>query len=406
MKILFMHNNYPAQFVHLLSYFSSLETVEIVFVSEFASPDVEFPRVRHIKVGPIPSLETDVQPQKALMDNYIRAQFYGKILHDLQEEGWLPDVIIEHAGWGCATFAADIFPNAVRISYFEWFYNKGEYFNFFAKNHVRKSHEFIANRQRNLCQLDSLQECTIGISPTYWQFSQYPHEYVYKMHILHEGIDTNFYAPLGEKDESITSIGGIDVSGMEEVVTYAARGMEPTRGFPQFYNSIPLLLKKRPQCHVVIMANDTSHYDPLRPDKKGWGEFLRENFPLDPDRVHFLPYSAKNEYRSLLRRSDVHVYLTAPFVLSWSMLEAMSCECLLVASDTQPVREVIRHAHNGFLTSFWDVDEISDTVATALQNKEKYQEIRKTARKHVQERFDARKSVNQFLHILNHHTTR
>lgn len=402
MRILFIHNNFPGQFIHLAAFLSTVGDNEVTFISEFGRNDIHIKTVKNICVENIPSTESNNESQKALLENYARGLHYGKALKELANEGWSPDVIVEHAGWGAGMFAADIFPQALRISYFEWFYTKGAYFHFFAHGQAREGLEFAANRQRNLCQLDALHECHIGLTPTFWQFSQYPSEYAYKMRIIHEGIDTTYFSPAGA-GEKPSAISELDITGMKEIVTYSARGLEPTRGFPSFYAALPRILDARPDCHVVIMGNDSCHYSAARKDGKGWGEYMREQIAVDPARVHFLPFASYADYRSLLRASALHIYLTAPFVLSWSLLEAMSCECLILTSDTEPVREAVRHTHNGFLTSFFDSDEIARSAAKLLESREQCGEVRKNARKTVLERYDSRVSVNQFMHLLHAH---
>ena len=402
MKYLFVHNNFPGQFLHLAGFLSGIEDNEVVFVSEFARTDIQLKAVRTLRVEAIPSIDSNNEPQKALLENFARALHYGKVFQDLSREGWIPDVIVEHAGWGAGMFMADIFPLALRISYFEWFYTKGAYFNFFAREQAREGLEFAANRQRNLCQLDALNECHIGITPTFWQYSQYPSQYAYKMRVIHDGIDTDFFTPSVINGAAVKppAIGELDISGMEEIVTYSARGMEPTRGYPSFYAALPKILDERPGCHVIIMANDSCHYVAERKDGKGWGAFMREQIAVDPARVHVLPYGSYTTYLSLLQASDLHVYLTAPFVLSWSLLEAMSCGCLVLASDTEPVREVMRHTHNGFLTSFFDSEEIARSAIRILESREQFGEVRESARKTVLDRYDVKNSVNQFIHLL------
>lgn len=221
-------------------------------------------------------------------------------------------------------------------------------------------------------------------------------EYLYKFRVLFDGVDTDFFAPAGPADDregesADAVVQGLDLASLPEIVTYATRGMEPYRGFPQFYKSIPKILANRPQAHVVIMANDEVRYGHGRKDGKGWGEAMREEVSCDPNRVHVLHFDAYPEYRKLLRASAVHVYLSAPFVLSWSLLEAMSCGCLVVGSDTPPVREVLRHAENGFLTSFWDSEGMADMIVHILENRGKYDAIRRNARSLIEERYSVRK---------------
>lgn len=156
----------------------------------------------------------------------------------------------------------------------------------------------------------------------------------------------------------------------------------------------------RPDCHIVIMGDDKTHYSKPRSDGKTWGQAMREECPLDRNCVHFMNFSSYETYRNLLRISSVHVYLTIPFVLSWSLLEAMSCQCLIVASGTEPVREFIRHEENGLLTPFWDHEALAGTVVNALRQREEYEPLRKAARQMVLERCDLMKVLPQHLDVL------
>ena len=168
------------------------------------------------------------------------------------------------------------------------------------------------------------------------------------------------------------------------------------RGFPTFYRALPQLLEARPKAHAVIMADDRVSYGGKRGDGKTWKEALTEEVKVDESRVHFIPFQPYDQYRELLRASDVHVYMTAPFVLSWSMLEAMSCGCVLVASDTEPVREVVQHERNGFLVGFWDHEALAHRIADALEHRDKLQFMRQHARATIERRYN-------LLHLLPRH---
>ena len=202
--------------------------------------------------------------------------------------------------------------------------------------------------------------------------------------MLHDGIDTNWFSP----QQETLNIPGVPLRGNEPIITYATRGMEPYRGFPQFIQALELILAEHPQAHAVIAGEERVCYGPPRPDGKSWKEYMLSQVRLPMDRVHFtgsLPYA---QYRQLLRCSSVHVYLTRPFVLSWSMLEAMACGCLVVASDTEPVLEVIRHGHNGLLCDFFSPQSIAHSVLQALARQDSLQAVRHEARKTVMERFE------------------
>lgn len=403
MKFLFIHNNYPGQFIHIINALAQNRECEIVFLSQYKRGDINIKSVRHIQLPIRKMNKEDYQSESHRVANeiFFTSEIYGKYMMKLKEEGFYPDVIYAHPGWGGSTYAPDIFPEAGYIAYCEWFYTMGENYNFFP-DEQKTAASFAPSRQRNHCQLDALNDCDAAITPTFWQASQFPSEYLYKLNVLHDGIDINFFSPdeasPQKRDKNIVQ--GLNLDALPEIVTYATRGMEPYRGFPQFFKSIPHILEARPNCHIVIMAKDEVQYSAKRKDGKTWGEAMREEVSYDRQRVHFLKFGPYQEYRRILRASSVHIYLTVPFILSWSLLEAMSTGCLVVASATSPVMEVIKHAHNGFLTPFWDSIELAKRVVDVLENKENYRELRYNARKTIENHYNLAKLLPQHLKVV------
>lgn len=394
MDILFLHPRFPAQFLHLAHGLADNPENRVIFLAQTRRVDIDCPLVRVVKV-PFTRPPKDMKgADTALLANFYTAEIYASAMLNLAKEGFYPDLIYDHPGWGCGMYARDIFPNAARICYGEWFYTKSADYAFFNHGEPRPPAAFATNRQRNFYLLDALTDCDMVITPTLWQQSQFPVEFLYKFRVLFDGIDTDFFSPGPETDAKVQ---GLDLASLPEIVTYATRGMDPYRGFPVFFNSIPRLHELRPQAHVVIMANDEVTYGAPRRDGKTWGEVMREKVEYDPARVHFLHFDKYPAYRKLLRASSVHAYLSAPFVPSWSLLEAMSCGCLVIGSDTPPVREFIRHTENGFLTSFWDADSLASMIAHVLENRQMYGGIRRQARSLMEERYSLAKLYPQHL---------
>lgn len=380
MNILFAHNNFPGQFHRLAVELAADPANHVVFLSHYSRRDVAVPGVEHRQV-PLPAEEeTPNLPRKKYLSLLGRGERFADAMVALAKEGFRPDVVYGHVGFGCCVYAPDIFPRAAHMGYFEWFYSSGADVRFFAGNRPVPLTTRAENRQCNMCTLSALHDCLLGVCPTRWQLAQHPPEFAHKLHVLHDGVDTRFFTP--SKSPAL-QLEGVDLSGAEELVTYATRGLEPYRGFHTFYRSLPAILQTRPRAHVIIMADDRTAYGGKRKDGKTWKEALREEVSVDESRVHFIPFQPYGQYRELLRASAVHVYLTAPFVLSWSMLEAMSCGCLLVASSTEPVREVLRDGVNGFLTDFWDADSLARRVIACLENREKLEPVRANARRTI-----------------------
>lgn len=397
MDILFAHNNYPAQFVHLLEALKANTEHRVVFLSQYIKRGVEVHGLQHVKVPLRKQHSSKNKTENFLVDTLHTGEDYANAMLKLKKDGFFPDIVYDHAGFGCGMYIPDIFPKAARISYCEWFYTKGADYGFSKPVEKRSPADFARSRQHNLYILDGLREADLGISPTQWQCSQFPMEYRQKMHVLHDGIDTDFFCPQQTK----LTLPGLDLEGATELVTYTTRGFEPYRGFPEFYTSLPRILKARPGCHIILMGNDSTHYGPKPAEGKTWRQLMQEKVQVDTSRVHFLPYSDYETYRSVLRASSVHVYLTVPFVLSWSMLEAMACGCLLVASDTEPVREVIYHTKNGLLVPFYDTKALAETVIEALKNQKQLYSLRENARQTIMEQYALSSLLPQHLGLID-----
>lgn len=406
MKVLFVHNNFPAQFVHLARALVQLGH-ETVFLSEFCSNTVQVEGLRPIQIS-VPPLEKNSNPAlQSYLAGLKRAEMFANVCMALRKQGFSPDVIIDHPAWGAGLYLGDIFPKAARLSYFEWFFTKQTQALFTGQDFAAAPILFAEQRQRNNFLLQALQDADWGIVPTQWQCRQIPANFHYKMQVMHDGIDTGVFCPTSSSDGSpapCTDIATLvpALPPEAEIVTYATRGFEPYRGFPQFYAALKALLEARPLCHVICMGDDRVCYGSPRADGKGWAQYLQEQLPLGDfaARVHFLPFQSAENYRAVLRASTVHVYLTVPFVLSWSLLEAMSCGCLVIGADVAPVREVIEHGTTGFLTPLDNSDALVDSLLRTLELEPHLQPVRKAARECIVARYELGMQLSQQLHII------
>jgi glycosyltransferase involved in cell wall biosynthesis len=218
--------------------------------------------------------------------------------------------------------------------------------------------------------------------------------------VLHDGIDVEFFRPNPDAKLVLPSV-GLDLSDADEIITYVARGMEPYRGFPQFMQAIALIQQRRPNCHTVVVGEDRVCYGSQRTDGKTYKQVMLEQLPLDLSRLHFtgsLPYS---QYLQVIQASSVHVYLTYPFVLSWSMLEAMSTGCLVLASDTAPVTEVIQDGKNGLLVDFFSPEAIADRIEEVLDRGDRFASIRANARETILQRYNLAQLLPQHLRWID-----
>ncbi|MCU0534092.1 MAG: glycosyltransferase family 4 protein [Hydrococcus sp. Prado102] len=394
MKILFLHPNFPAQFRHLAAALAQDKQNQVVFGTSRKEGQI----AGVFKAIYSPSRE--VRPEthhyvRTLESAVLQGQAVYRIAEQLKAQGFVPDLIYGHSGWGPTLFMKDAFPTSKLLCYFEWFYHARGTDADFDPSEPLTPDDIARIRIKNTPILTDLYSCDRGLSPTKWQRQQFPQEFQSKIHVLHDGIDTNFFQPKPGAKLVLPSV-NLDLSGVEEIVTYVGRGMEPYRGFPQFMEMVALLQQRRPKCHVVVVGEDRVAYGRSLPDGKTYKQFMLEKLPFDLSRLHFtgpLPYA---QYLQVLQASSVHVYLTRPFVLSWSMLEAMSTGCLLVASDTQPVTELIQDGVNGLLVNFFSPQEICDRVEEALDRPEKMLSLRAKARKTIVENYD-------LSHLLSKH---
>ena len=316
---------------------------------------------------------------------------------ELREQGFVPDVICGHSGWGPTMYLRDVFPEAAFVAYFEWYYDPASAdMRFSGRPLTLKARTDV--RCNNIPILMDLVACDRGICPTRWQLEQFPSHLRSKITVMHDGVDTEFFCP--DPDAKMV-LPGLDLSGVDEIVTYATRGMEPYRGFPQFLEAAVEVVRRRPGCHVVIGGEDRTCYGLPPEPGKTWKQVLVERLRPDPERIHFVGSLPYTHYRTLLRAGTTHVYLTRPFVLSWSFLEALSCGCLVVASDTEPVREVASDGHNALFTDMRSPKAIAQTIIRALDNRDHLQSVRVQARQTIVDRYDLRMLLPRQLAFLH-----
>ncbi len=384
MNILFIHRDFPGHFKYIAPVLAQNPANVVMFIT--AEDKIETIAGINKLVYKLP--EKISSGNNLYTQDYEKAVLHGQAAADLalaiKKRGIKPDIIYGHS-WGSTMFMKDVFPDVPLLCYFEWFDNAdGAAIGFDGNSPSLSYREQI--RFNNARRLIDLYSCDAGISPTQWQKQQYPKEFHDKIKVIHDGVDTNVCSP-DENAKFIIKDKNLELSAKDEVITYATRGMEPFRGFPQFMEAVEKLQKKRPNAHFIIGGEDRVCYG--EPLKKGtYKELMLKKLKLDMSKVHFIGGLTFNEYVKLLQISSVHVYLTYPFVLSWSVLDAMSAGCCLISSNTSPVLEVIKDNYNGLLVDFYNVNQLVEKVEYALNNKDKMQEIRKNARQTIIDNYD------------------
>ena len=376
MNILFLHQNFPGQFRHIAAYLAKQPGYRVLAIAKKTAPGLEGVRLIRYDLHREPSKQAHhyVRPLEA---GVLHGQAVARVLLKLKAQGFVPDVVIAHPGWGEALYVKDVFPHTRLISFFEFFYHPEGADCGFDPEFPVSFDDRTRIRSKNALHLMNLEACDIGISPTQWQKSLHPTAYHHKIEVIHEGIDTDTLRP--DPEASFTLPNGVTLHAGQPVVTYVARNLEPYRGFHSFMRCLPQLLQQHPTCQVLIVGGDDVSYGSKPKDAANWREKLQGEVELDPTRVHFLGRIPYDSYRKVLQISAAHVYLTYPFVLSWSMLEAMASGCLVIGSATPPVQEVIRHQENGLLVDFFDISALANTITHTLQHPGQYQNLRQTA---------------------------
>ncbi|UUX48394.1 glycosyltransferase family 4 protein [Nisaea acidiphila] len=384
MKILFVHQNMPGQFKHLAPALAA-DGHEVVFITKSGKPNL--PGVRKVEYKP--HREPKEPPHRyfdRFEDQILHGQAVVKVCLALKETGFEPDVICAHTGWGEALFLKDAFPEARLLTFNEFFYRgRGTDTDFLKEDRPDIDRE-CRTRVRNAHMLVSMAAADWGYVPTYWQWSTHPKALREKMSVIHDGIDTDFLSR--QPDAYLDLADGRRLTADDEVVTYVARNLEPYRGFDVVASALKGIQAARPNAHIVVTGGEDVSYGSGPGYQDSWKDALIPHLELDASRLHFMGRLPYEEFGRMLSISRAHIYLTYPFVLSWSMLEAMSRECLVVASDTPPVREVIHNGKNGLLVPYSDSAKLVSTVAEALAKGKDMDRVRKAARQTVIDRYD------------------
>lgn len=398
MRVLFLHNNFPAQYKHVAAALAADPANQIVAGSLDNKKNLSGV-TKHI-------YKPQREPSKSI-HHYLRSteaavldgQAVLRMCGELRKNGFIPDLVCGHSGWGTTIYIKDVFPEARLLTYFEWYYNARNSDVDFVNKQLGYE-DLCRVRTRNLPILMDLAHCDWGICPTGYQLSQIPRVFHSKLTQLHDGVDTDFFAPSDSVRFEIPDM-NLHLTRDAEILTYATRGMEPYRGFPQFMQAVELLQRRRPNLQVVIAGADRVAYGKKLPEGESYkGKALQELKDLDHSRLHFVGHLPFDMYRNLLQVSSVHVYLTIPFVLSWSLLEAMSAGCLIVGSDTLPVRELIEDGRNGLMTDLNNIDLLADRIEEALDRRESLSQIRANARQTILDRYALRDLLPRHLQLM------
>lgn len=404
MDFLFVHGNYPAQFRHLAALLARDRNHRVVFLTarkdaaEEALPGLEIHRF---------SCHRSANPQThhyllASEDAVLQGQAVLREIASLIDQGLRPHVVVTHAGMGLGLFIKDLLPQAIHVGYFEWYFQPD------TTRHLVETYDLDAQLRtglRNLPILQELERCDLAVVPTAWQKSQFPAAYHTKLNVIFDGVDTTFYHPKPAR---------LDLEGSElmlhnretgeqfvihagqKLLSYATRGMEPLRGFPEFMRALPQLLQTFTDLQVVIAGADRRAYSYDAPSHGGsWKEHLLAELGSfeGRERVHFTGLLNYNDYRNLLWRSTLHCYFTRPYVTSWSLFEAAACGARL-AVNVSPATSGIAEDNSVLWLDLDAEDGISKSLRRGLED-------RRFQNAQIQAGYELATSLQQWEALLN-----
>jgi glycosyltransferase involved in cell wall biosynthesis len=405
LKFLFVHQNFPGQYLHIIrSLLADNErrdgTHEIVFMTE--------PNRNHLAgVRKVTYSRPPVVPVTAHIDAkdfdraMRRAEAAAKGARQIKALGFTPDIIIGHHGWGELLNLVDVFPGVPILGYFEFFYRVENSDVNFDPEFPMSVERFSGVRAKNCVNLQAMALEQHGQVPTVSQLNTYPEWAKPQMRLIEEGVDLNLCKPDPAARRKTLKVGALTVTPKQKLLTYVARNLEPYRGFHTFMRALPKILDSRPDLIVSIVGGDEISYGAPHPNGP-WREVLLAELAgkLDLSRIHFLGKIPYEQHLSLLKRSDAHVYLSYPFVASWSLREALACGCVVVGGDTATVTEFVTHGKTGLVTPTLDHKALARTVLNALEDTTAAAGLRVAARKFAEARLDLDEYLGHYRGVI------
>ena len=387
-RILFVHQNMPGQYRELLDFLRAQGGHELVFLTQRRNhPEVEGVRKVVYRPHRVPAKDA-----YGLSKTWEEATGYGygaaQAAQALRGEGFTPDVILGHTGWGELLFMKQVWPDVPILGFFEYYYREhGGPVNFDPEDPSNEATPYLL-AARNAVPNHNIQVVDRGLAPTRWQRDCFPESFHDKLYVCHDGIRTDRLTP--DPDVSLHLGRAGRITREDEIFTYVARNMERTRGFHTFMRALPDILAARPKARALIVGGSGTSYGRASTAEGGFRAEMEAEIGdrVDWDRVHFLGKVPYDSFRRIVQISRCHIYLTMPFVLSWSLLEAMAMEATIVASDVPPVREALTHGETGLLVDFFRPDQLAAQVTDVLADPAAHARLGPAARRHVVETYD------------------
>ncbi|WP_147111988.1 glycosyltransferase family 4 protein [Tateyamaria sp. syn59] len=389
MKLLFVHQNMPGQYRELIQWLAAQGSHEIVFLTQRKNAPA-FAGVKTVKYKTHHTANEDAYGLSRTWENAAGNGFGAVMaLREIVNGGFTPDIVIGHVGWGEMSFFREVLPDTPMIGFFEYYYSvHGGPVGFDPESPVSEHAPFIMHGHNVVPQVN-INVVDVAHSPTYWQRDRFPKQFHDKIYVCHDGIRTDKLKPNKKAQVTLGRIGR-PLTRKDEIVTFMSRNLETTRGFHQFMRAVPHIQTARPNARILVIGGNDVSYGGKNKHPGGLrGQMEAEvGHLIDWDRLHFLGQVPFESYQSIVQISACHLYLSMPFVLSWSLLESMSMEATIVASDVAPVREAITHGETGLLVDFFNPEAIAAQVADVLARPQDFAHLGPAARQHVVDTYD------------------
>jgi glycosyltransferase involved in cell wall biosynthesis len=412
MHILYVHQNFPAQFGHIAHHLVRKLGWKCSFISQTPPGNV----------NGIEKIQYKITGGATKANHFCTRTFENAVWHcdgvfkalharkDLK-----PDLIVGHSGFGSTLFLRELYPNTPIVNFFEYYYRAHDPDSDmdFRKDLDWKVEpiKYLRSRCRNAMILLDLQNCEAAYTPTEFQKSRFPEEYLPKLQVIFDGVERAVYhgheetlRPALER-RAPRQIGGVKIPAKTRVVTYVSRGFESMRGFDIFMRSARLIAQRFPDVVFLIIGTDRIAYggdESHIEGQKTFKEWVLSREEFDLSRFFFLGRVPPEELARILASTDLHIYLTVPFVLSWSMMDAMSCGAVVLASSTSPVKEMIRDGENGLLADFFNVEEFADKAVRALQDPAAHRPLGRAAEKMIADQYSLEAVLPRMMTIYQH----
>ncbi len=402
-NILIVHQNFPGQFPHIADALLRRgdKVAAIGGKTARARPGIDFRRWNNDR-GTTKGLFPLATRAEADM---IRGAAAAQAAMRLKLDGFTPDVIIAHPGWGETVFLKEIWPEARLILFGEMIYRShGGDLNFdpeFESGHEDMGRN-LSSHAKNATQILAHAYADRIVCPTRFQASSFPPSLQPLIRVLHEGVDI---AHAGRRKGASVKLGsGKVLDGSTPVITFVNRTFEPLRGFHIFMRALPAVLDACPNADVLMIGNAAPNgYGATSPNGKDWVSVLQDELGdrLDWSRVHFVGKVPHTQLIDAFSISWAHVYYTYPFVLSWSLVEAMAAECTIIASDTPPLQDAITNGVEGILLPFFDIPALSQALIEAVKTPGKFEGLGQAARARALRDFDQTRGTAGWLALVD-----